>query len=222
MSISLFEEAADLLARGTNSRLLDERIEHDLRIDDPSCIDGSVRLLPAVFPNLVITTNLDDVLEHVYSSNGATFKYVLAGKDLAQYRTVKDARQRFLLKLHGDCRRAESRVLLSAEYEAAYSRGNSIREELELIYRSNNLLFLGCSLGSDRTLRLVEEVAKADHRMPKHYAFVTLPEDDESRMDREQVLTERGIYPIWYQWDHDESIRALLAGLISVEVVERT
>jgi len=65
LSISSFEKAADLLARGTNSRLLDERIEHDLRIDDPSCIDGSVRLLPAVFPNLVITTNLDDVLEHV-------------------------------------------------------------------------------------------------------------------------------------------------------------
>lgn len=222
LSTSLFEEAADLLAGGTNARLLDERIEHDLRIEDPSYIDGSVRLLPAVFSHLVITTNLDDVLEHVYGSTGTNFKYVLAGKELARYRAVKDAHQRFLLKLHGDCRRADSRVLLSAEYDAAYSRGNSTREELELLYRSNNLLFLGCSLGFDRTLRLVEEVGEADPGMPKHYAFVSLPEDDESRMDREQYLTGLGIYPIWYQWDHDESIQALLAGLITVEAVRET
>ena len=217
---SKFEEAADLLAENTNTRLLDERIEHDLRIDDASCIDGAIRLLPAVFPSLVITTNLDDVLENVYDLNAMTFKYILAGKDLARYRALKSADQRFLLKLHGDCRDAESRVLLTAEYENAYRPGNDIREELTLLYRLNSLLFLGCSLGSDRTLRLVREVSEADPNMPKHYAFLGVPEDG-NLLERERFLTKVGIYPIWYEWDHDESIQALLTGLVSVEAVAK-
>ena len=63
---SLFEKAADLLAESTNPRLLAERIEHDLRIASPQSINGSVCLLPGLFSNLVITTNLDRVLEQLY------------------------------------------------------------------------------------------------------------------------------------------------------------
>ena len=108
-------------------------------------------------------------------------------------------------------------MLLSDEYESAYGHGKPIRKEMEVLYCSNNLLFLGCSLGSDRTLRLLNEVGKADPGMPKHYAFLARPEDEESRLDREDFLTELGIYPIWYRGDHDENIRALLAGLILLE-----
>jgi type I restriction enzyme, S subunit len=79
---------------------------------------------------------------------------------------------------------------------------------------SNNLLFLGCSLGPDRTIQLVAEIAKSDKNMPKHYALLALPDTDDVRVDRENFLTERGIYPIWYDGGHDESITALLAGLL--------
>jgi hypothetical protein len=214
MLAGAFEEAADLLASATNENLLNERIEHDLRVDDPAAIDGSVRILPAVFPDLVITTNLDDVLEQSYSQCGTAFTHVLAGMELARYRQLKTAKERFLLKLHGDCRRGETRVLLKSEYEAAYALGSVTREELVLLYRMNSLLFLGCSLRSDRTVRLVAEVAEADRGMPKHYALQALPESGEARVDRENFLTARGIYPIWYDGEHDEAIEALLAGLL--------
>jgi SIR2-like domain len=209
----LFEEAADLLASGTNPRLLTERVEHDLRIDDPSTVSGPVRLLPALFPNLVVTTNLDDVLEQAYRTCERSFAHILAGGDLARYRSVKSAGVGCLLKLHGDCRQAAGRVLLSSEYDATYSAGSVIREEITLLYRMNNLLFLGCSLGADRTVRLIEEVAAADPSMPKHYCLLCLPEDDAVRIDRENFLTQRGIYPIWYRLPHDESVTALLDGL---------
>ena len=210
-----FEEAADLVASATNLRLLSERVEHDLRIDDPSLISGAVRLLPALFPNLVITTNLDDVLEHLYASCNRPFASVLAGGELAQYRSFKSPNTRFLLKLHGDCRRPAGRVLLSSEYNATYAPNSTVREELTLLYRLNNLLFLGCSLGSDRTVRLIEEVAGSDASMPKHDRFLALPNDDTTRIERENFLTERGIYPIWYSLSHDESLTALLDGLLA-------
>jgi hypothetical protein len=208
-----FEEAADLLASGTNPRLLAERVEHDLRIDDPNRVDGPVRLLPTVFPRLVVTTNLDNVLEHAYGLCDQWFQHVLAGNEISQYRTLNSPSLGFLLKLHGDCRRAPTRVLLSSEYEATYAPGKTIREELALLYRFHTLLFLGCSLGSDRTVGLIEEVAASDGNMPKHYCFLSLPPTDAERVGRENFLSQRGIYPIWYDLPHDESLTALLDGL---------
>lgn len=211
-----FEEAADLIACATNSNLLNERVEHELRVDDSGVIGGAVRLLPAVFPDLVITTNLDNVLELRYRHCGTEFNEVLPGQEIARYRGLNTPVQRLLLKLHGDCRRAETWVLRTGEYEAAYTPGSIVCEELTLLYRTNRLLFLGCSLGPDRTVRLIAEVAKGDKSMPKHFALLPLPNSNRARVDRENFLSERRIFPIWYDGPHDESILALLAGLLDV------
>lgn len=216
LAVSAFEEAADLIASATNTNLLNERVEHELRIDTPDAIDGAVRILPAVFPDLVITTNLDDVLEQHYRRCNAEFSEVLPGQDIARYRGLKTPTRRFLLKLHGDCRRAETRVLRKGEYEKAYAPGGVVREELVLLYRTNHLLFMGSSLGPDRTVELIAEVATSDKSMPKHFALLPIPASDRARVDRENFLSERGIYPIWYEGPHDESILALLAGLLDV------
>jgi len=214
LRIGVFEEAADLLASGTNPNLLNERVEHDLRVDDPKQISGAVRIIPALFPNLAITTNLDDVLEQFFLLCEMPFAQVLAGVDISRYRHLKNLNERFLLKLHGDCRHPETRVLLSSEYNDAYGVGRVNREELSLLYRSNNILFVGCSLGSDRTVELFYEIMKGDRNSPKHYAFLKVPDPDEYRVERENFLSERGIYPIWYDQDHDTSLLLLLSGLL--------
>ena len=216
---SLFEEAADLLADSMNSRLIAERIEHDLRIPNPDTINGSICLLPGLFPNLVITTNLDRILEELYKFCGMPFEFVLWGDHFADYRSFKDPSGRFLLKLHGDNQDQKGRILFSEEYKGAYATGSPLREELSLLYRQNNLLFPGCSLGADRTLNLLEYVAKLDVNMPKHYALLPKPQNQQKEFTREHFLTERGIYPIWYELPHDESIMALLDGLNMDEVV---
>jgi len=208
----LFEEAADLLAACANPRLLTERVEHDLRVDGP--IGGAARLLPALFPSLVITTNLDDVLEQVYVACGRAFEHVLVADGLAQYRSLKSPTLRFLLKLHGDASGAAGRVLLSREYDQKYAPESTLRDELTLLYRHYHLLFLGCSLGADRTVGLIEAVAKSDVHMPRHYCILPLPDADTVRIRRENFLSQRGICPIWYDSPHDESLTALLDGLI--------
>lgn len=216
---SSFEEAASLLATSMNPRLLAERIEHDLRINPAGNINGSVCLLPGLFSNLVITTNLDRILEQLYDWCAVPFQFTLSGEQLSEFRSLKDANGRILLKLHGDCQDQKGRILFPEEYEAAYASSSPAREELLLLYRQYSLLFLGCSLGPDRTVHLLEKVATLDMNMPKHYALLTRPQNQQEQLEREHFLTERGIYPIWYDLPHDEAIMALLDGLDMDEAV---
>src|SRR5205085_2711066 len=125
-----YEEAVDALANEMGRRLFAERIEHDLRVEDSGDLAGPVRFLADIFPNLVLTTNLDDVLEHVYEAAGCRLTYVLAGREIERYRQLHAAGNPILLKLHGDCRREEERVLGVREYEAAYASGAPCREAL--------------------------------------------------------------------------------------------
>lgn len=209
-----YEEAAERLAAAMPGRLFDERIEHDLRIDNPEMICGAVVFLPELFDKLVLTTNLDDLLERMYELRNRQFSHVLAGHTIGEYRKAKATSERVLLKFHGDCRSRDGRVLGKAEYEKAYGNGSPVREELTTIYRNNSILCLGCSLGPDRTVGLLAEVAKIDPGMPKHYAFLQHPNDADTLREREHFLTERDVFPIWYPDDHDESIQALFVGMV--------
>ena len=208
-----FEEAADLLANTMARRLMVERVQHSLRMNDPKAINGPVYLLPDLFPNLAITTNLDNVLEHVYRACDVPFEYILSGTGLVGYREIKSSAERFLLKLHGDLQKPTEWVLSTEEYETAYAPQSTLRTELSLVYQNNRLLFLGCSLGIDRTVGLIREVSQSDASMPTHYAFLTRPDDDTDRRDKENSLAQAGIAPIWYDLPHDDAIAALLDGL---------
>jgi len=173
-----------------------------------------VVFLPELFDKLVLTTNLDDLLERMYDHRERRFSHVLAGYAIGDYRKAKATSERVLLKFHGDCRSRGGRVLGKTEYEKAYCNGSPIREELTTIYRNHSILCLGCSLGPDRTVGLLAEVAKIDPGMPKHYAFLQHPKDADVLREREHFLTERDVFPIWYPDDHDESIQALFVGMM--------
>ncbi|MBA3035884.1 MAG: SIR2 family protein, partial [Desulfobacterium sp.] len=195
-------------------RLFDERIEHDLRIDDTNAICGAVVFLPELFDKLVLTTNLDDLLERMYELRNRRFSHILAGKSISEYRKVKANSERVLLKFHGDCRSRDGRVLGKTEYEQAYCNGSPIKEELTTVYRNHSILCLGCSLEPDRTVELLAEVAKIDPGMPKHYAFLQHPNNADMLRQREHFLTDRDVFPIWYRDYHDESIKALFVGMM--------
>ena len=213
VSCSAFEEAADLLTSSMDAFLFAERVEHTLRINDTDLIRGAVCLLPSLFPSLVMTTNLDNVLQRLYELCGVSFAHSLSGMEIANLRQPYNRRERVLIKLHGDHQKQEGRVLLSKEYDEAYAEGSLIRDRATLLCRTNNLLFLGCSLRSDRTVRLIYEIAQANPDMPRHYAFLAKPDQNSERVARENFLAARRIFPIWYDLPHDESIMALLEGL---------
>ncbi|MDF5832811.1 SIR2 family NAD-dependent protein deacylase [Pseudomonas syringae] len=211
-----YEEAVDRIAAEAGRHLFDERIEQSLRVIDPNSIDGPVRLLPALFPKLAISTNLDDVLEHAYAAVDQRFDEVLIGPRIEQYRKLKTSNKRLLLKIHGDCRESEGRVLSVAEYDAAYAANAPTRESLALICRNHVLLWIGCSLGVDRTVALLKDVVADDEAVPRHYAFLRLPKDDSYRVSREKLLAQRKVFPIWYDdlEDDDLSIMSLFVGLL--------
>ena len=211
-----YEEAVDRIAAEAGRHLFDERIEQSLRVFAPRRIDGPIRLLPTLFSKLALSTNLDDVLETTYEADDQRFDEVLVGPRIEQFRGLMTSNRRVLLKIHGDCRQSEGRVLGVSEYETAYAVDAPTRKALELLCRSHVLLWMGCSLGVDRTVALMKDVVSDDVSVPRHYAFLRLPEDEPVRIAREIALAQLKVFPIWYDdLDEDDiSIESLLVGLL--------
>lgn len=118
---------------------------------------------------------------------------------------------RLLLKLHGDCETLAERVLLLSEYEEAYSEAGEVKEFLNRILFGQSLLFVGCSLNTDRTIKVMKEIVDENsmETLPRHYAFMELKNDCD-RVVIKRELAKANIFPVWFPEDtHDESIEAL-------------
>lgn len=209
-----FEEAASRIFGAMPAQLFNECFESNFTIKPSQTIDGAVRLLPSLFESIVITTNFDGILEDVYTSGEKAFETILYGMDVGDFRKRTVLGARCLLKLHGNFNATHGRVLLKKEYDGFYKPECRSREELSLIFRRGGLIFLGCSLSHDRTMTLLKKVAKADKNMPRHYAILPRPKAQKTMVDREHFLTERNIFPIWYDGDHGTDVEALLVGLM--------
>jgi hypothetical protein len=209
-----FEDAATRLFESMPERLFNERFERtfkEIKYDD---ICGPIRFFTKIFKTHIITTNYDNVLESVYSNGGETINKILYGKNICNFRRFRNV-ERCLLKLHGDYQDPQTRVLTKDEYDTFYEDGGDTREEFSILLRNNSLLFLGCSLGNDRTVQVIEQVATLDRNIPRYFAFLKSPKDEQERIDREHFLTDKNIFPVWYNDDHDECIEALFVGIIN-------
>jgi hypothetical protein len=205
-----YENAADALLNSMPIQLFNERYEAAFRLPTANGILGAVRLLPEVFKSHAVSTNFDPIVESVYSIQSIPFDHVLYGPDVQSHVLLHQDGQRCLLKPHGDHLRTYTRVLTIAEYDKFYAAREPTREAIEHIYRANNIVFMGCGLSNDRTMKVFKETADNSQNLPRHYAFLKLPADPKEQLSREHFLTQRGIFPIWYPGDHDESIEALL------------
>ncbi len=209
-----FEEAASRIFGAMPPQLFNECFELNFTIKADQTIDGAVRLLPLLFESIVITTNFDAILEDVYTESEKTFQAILHGMDVGDFRKRTVLGSRCLLKLHGNYNASHGRVLLKDEYDDFYLPASNGRKEHSLIFHRGGMLFLGCSLLLDRTMILLKEVADADKNMPRHYAFLQRPKTAKKIVEREHFLTERNIFPIWYDGDHSTDVEALLVGLL--------
>lgn len=215
-----YEAAADLLYDHMEAALFQDRMRTRFQVS-PDRIEGPVRLLPYLFQRWVFTTNYDNILEEVYSEAGLGFEQeqIFRGNQLLEdFQQHYDDTKPLLVKLHGDARYPSQRVFRRIEYEAAYAPDSYVRSELSRAAEQRMLLFIGCSLGADRTLGVLHETALANRGQPKHYAFLPLASTPRQRTQKENFLAARGIYPIWYDAptpaDHDDAIEALLVGML--------
>ncbi len=71
---------------------------------------------------------------------------------------------------------------------------------LRQIFVSHSLLFLGCSLETDKTLELFIDVVSSEaFDIPAHFAFLPDPSNHQKKLEKEDLLAKAKIHPIWYQ-----------------------
>lgn len=210
-----YEGAAQLIHDDLGPALFNKQLQECF---DRECIAaGAINLLPIVFPaSNIITTNFDKLLESVFLGQEQGFDQPISGGDLGEALRILSAGGRYLLKLHGSCETVANRVLLRDEYAQAYGNVGIVGRFFSRFLFGKSLLFIGCSLLTDRTLRTMEQVVATEgaHTLPQHYAFLELREGVD-RVARKKALAKANIFPIWYpEGEHDESIEALLLALM--------
>ncbi len=210
-----FEDAAQLLCDDLGEALFCEHIE--LVFAPAKEIEGPILFLPELFPDsAIITTNFDNVIERIFSQRSQGFDAVKSGKSLIEVLRIVASGSRILLKIHGEFNQVAERVLTKEEYDAAYSDGEAVRDFFNRILFRGSLLFVGCSLIGDKTIKAMADVVNAygSATLPRHYAILEL-KDGVDRIERKKELARANIFPIWYsQSEHDEAIEALFWTLL--------
>lgn len=207
----LYEEAAQCLCDNLPDGCFLEQVENAFGVDYE--LFGPVQRLPYLFKSAVITTNFDSVLSRSYMRADIGFEEELLGADALELPRLLGENRRVLVKLHGKANTSRTRVLTKLEYDAHYNDAEALENVIEAV-SNRTLLFIGCSLTVDRTIRCLANIAqrKGIENVPRHYAFLKLS-DGEDRLARRDELAAANIYPIWYMDSHDECIDALLEKL---------
>jgi len=166
----------------------------------------------------VVTTNFDRVLERVFAEAGSPFEHVVWGSQVDSMRRAMAENRAFLLKIHGDAEERSGRVLTKREYETHYASGDpdGLRAQLGRIFQGRTLLFVGCSLGKDRTMDVLFELLQQASGL-EHFAVLESPPSEDAFYAKQQLLGERGILPIWYPAGRHDLIEPLLRWIAGLQ-----
>lgn len=210
-----YEAAAQLLFDDMSQDSFNEHLEN--KFDNDKKLEGFVRFLPDYFPQSgIITTNFDNVIDRCYEAAQKSFSEKLLGADARQLLRYLGEGKRVLVRLHGRASSSHKRILTKQEYEQYYVDGKTIESSIEAM-ATKTLLFLGCSLVSDRNIDCLKSLASTKGResVVRHYAFLAIGDDKAERLKRKKELTAASIFPIWYPAnnDHDECLMALFTKL---------
>jgi hypothetical protein len=176
-------------------------------------------LITELFADTLITTNYDRLIEQSFDLGGGKALEVLTPANILQ---SLDAAKVTVIKLHGNIQNPASCILSKSQYDAAYGTTETINlslpisQALNYYFRNSNLLFLGCSLNQDRTIRVFEAIkaqAKAERvDLPQHFSIEQCPADEAALIARNEYLLRLGITPIWFpvgEFDHVAGILRL-------------
>ena len=207
-----YEEAAQDLADELGPAF-SERIES--AFGDKKEIKGVIQLLPKLFDCPIVTTNYDSLLKRCYDIQNLHFDEVISGHQATEISRFLASGDRVLVKLHGTAMSGLGRILTLGEYQANYEQNGVIGTVISA-FCSKTLLFIGCSLSVDRTIKAIEAYVndKGHDNVPRHYAFLKAPPTQEAMNEKSRVLADANIFPIWYSGgDHDQAVEALLQKL---------
>jgi hypothetical protein len=223
LKAGLYEEAAEelenaLTAFGFRSAIEDKYGDHVFEGKD---IAGAIRLIPRIANGPIITTNFDRIIERAFAGEACPFESIVSGaKPDMINRAIQQDRRR-LIKLHGDWEEGTDRILTKTEYQKHYGSDDGqavdltqpLPRMLKLLLTGRSLLFLGCSLNQDRTVRVLEKVVLESHEI-EHYAILELPSTVGQRREKNKFLAKHNVRPIWYPTRQHVFVEKILLTLI--------
>jgi len=211
-----YEEAASALEREYGRKGLTDSLT---RAFSPDKLNESKRpkyqkLLPQLFKGPFVTTNFDVSLEGLLESTLVvdpknTFYENETGNRLQTHK-------RILIKLHGTVDDPQHMVFTKESYDSAYGEdeydpdeNKPLPQQLKTIFQSSPPLFLGCSLGNDRTCRVLEKCSGATG-----FALLGTPDTkSEEFNNRRKKLNDMGIKVIWYPKGSYDAVEVLIEQL---------
>ena len=223
-----YEDAAQLLDTGTHRRRFRTLVRKKLHVEvaTEKRRTGALSLLPLLTTGPVVTTNFDRVLEAFYEEAQRPFagEAWIAGRKANEILGAIQQNRHALIKLHGDVLEPKTFTFTALEYDMSYgNRKRGTRGVLtqlgNVIYTNRPLLFLGCSLETDRTLKVLRQVAKQNPYLT-HYAVLAAPTTDATRQRRRDALARAGIVPLWFIPGKFEQIDRLLDQLVEQAATE--
>lgn len=216
-----FEYCADLIISQLTEGWFNQKFRYNFS-SDISELNGAVHLLPDLFSSGVITTNFDNVLEKIFEKTNKNFEQISIGPK-NDFSNFLSKGIHTLFKIHGDLYSPAQRVLTKSEYDTAYGAeklnfNSLIPKFIKHVSTSYCLLFLGCSLTSDRTMKVLKQIKENQIleglTPPEHFAIISLPRTDAERISKEKELISHSIYPIWYPTDEHDYIDYVLSYII--------
>ncbi len=181
----------------------------------PAKIDESKRplfqkLLPNLFKGPFVTTNYDVCLERLLNA-----PHTVDPKDEYNEASINyhiQNHQHFLIKLHGTVADPTHLIITKESYNSAYGsdpdkpdRNLSLPKTLETVFKASPPLFLGCSLGADRTCAVFKSCVGTTG-----YALVTKPEDNDDFDEADTRFDEMNLRVIWYPHGQHEAVEVLI------------
>ena len=170
-------------------------------------IRGPIEFLPDIAGGCIITTNFDRLIEETYLKRNKPIEGYMHGiQDGNKFVTNLIQGERCILKLHGNVGDQKTYIFSQQQYNDAYGENidftKPLAKTLRQIFVSNSLVFIGCSLEQDRTLDIFSEIVKNNEfEIPYHFAILNEPNSHAEKKEKENLLLEMNIRPIWYEID---------------------
>jgi hypothetical protein len=210
----LYEDIVDLIEQRRGEDVFAQELRD--AFSKNGVIPPADYLLAELFQDTLITTNYDRLLEQSFDLGGGKAVEVLTPATILR---PLNAGRVTVIKLHGNINTPASCILSKAQYTGAYGADTinlalPIPQALDYYFRNSSLLFLGCSLNQDRTVRVFEAIkakAKAVFAdLPQHFSIEQCPPDEESLISRNEYLLRLGVTPIWFPAGEFDFVEGIL------------
>ncbi len=157
------------------------------RFADPKITPSKVHKLIMKIPfRFIVTTNYDSLIEDAYAEEFKKSANLFTYEDPADINYSLLNKQKFILKAHGDAKRAPQNIILTdKDYRRILYKEIGYQSVLQVIFSSNHLLFIGTSLTDPETNLLLSYLHCIFHGgSPHHYALIDETKINQTEADR--------------------------------------